>query len=264
MKTIRIQKQENVKLTLFPDGQPHVQLSRIDSGDDVRVVAPIRSSQELLELLCVSNALDNQFANKKELVIPYLMGARSDRVMQPGDSVDLRVVSDLINSCEFDRVQLFDVHSDTALQLIKRSRSHNNSKLVKAYDKPDAILICPDAGAAKKIGKYAEWNPLITDVVHCIKDRDLTNGNVSLRVLEPGKCAGRNCVIIDDLCDGGATFLAIASQVRECAHLTLIVSHGIFSKGFHQLEEHFDSIITTDSYRNHGDSKITTTIALNL
>lgn len=248
---------------LFPDGQPHVNVQGITAGDEVRVVAPIRNSQEMMELLCLSNALDNLFAIKSELVVPYLMGARSDRVMQPGDSVELRVVADLINSCGFKKVNLFDVHSDTAQQLIHRCHNHNNGRLVKAYDKPDAVLICPDAGAAKKIGKYVEWNPNITSVVHCIKDRDLSNGKASLRVLEYNSCLGENCVIIDDLCDGGATFIAIAKQIAP-KHLTLIVSHGIFSKGFSELEQHFQSIITTDSYRNNYDSKITTCIALNL
>ena len=100
-------------------------------------------------------------------------------------------------------------------------------------------------------------------MVHCIKSRDLRNGNVSLRVLEPQKCINRNCVIIDDLCDGGATFIAIAKQISE-QHLTLIVSHGIFSKGFTELQTWFDSIITTDSYRNNYDNKIATVIPLNL
>ncbi len=263
MKTIRIQQQENVKLLLYPDNQPHVSIQGIEPGDEVRVVSPIRSSLELVQLLETANALDNALAVKKELVIPYLMGARFDRLMQPGDSVDLRVVADMINYCGFERVQLFDIHSDVALQLIARSRNHSNSVLVKSYNKPDAVLICPDAGAEKKCGKYAEWNPNLVEKAHCIKSRELSTGKISLRVLEPEKCAARNCVIIDDLCDGGATFIAIAEQIKP-AHLTLIVSHGIFSKGFHDLESHFNQIITTDSYQSGYESKIVTTINLNL
>jgi ribose-phosphate pyrophosphokinase len=122
----------------------------------------------------------------------------------------------------------------------------SNRFLVEKYDQKEAVLICPDAGAAKKIKHYFEWNPNIVEVIYCIKSRDLSNGKITLKVLEPEKCKDRNCVIIDDICDGGGTFLAIANQI-EAEHLTLIVTHGIFSKGVEILEEKFDEIITTNS-----------------
>ncbi len=249
---------------MYPDGQPHVKIENIAVGDDVRVVTPIRSPLEMIHLLQVSEAIDGALAKKKELVIPYLMGARFDRRMQAGDSVDLKVVARLINSCGFERVHLFDVHSDVALQLIERSHSHDNRNLVKLYNQPDAVLVCPDAGAAKKADKYSQWNPEIKETVHCIKDRDLSNGQIKLTVLQPERCAGRNCVIIDDICDGGATFLAIAKQITPKT-LTLIVSHGIFSKGTKELEAHFTQIITTDSFRNpHKIGNTITVLPLNL
>lgn len=263
MKTINLITQERVKLTLYPDNQPHVNIYDIEAGDDVRVVCSIRSSLELLQLLETANAIDNLYAKKRELVITYLLGARFDRIMQPGDSLDLKVIADMINYCGFERVNLFDAHSDAATLLIKNAKNHNNSRLVKAYNHPNAVLICPDAGAVKKIDQYTAWNHNLTDVVFCIKSRDLSNGKITLRVLEPEKCYGRSCVIIDDLCDGGATFVAIAEQIKP-THLTLIVSHGIFSKGFSLLEKHFQEIITSDSYGNNPGSKITTTINLNL
>jgi ribose-phosphate pyrophosphokinase len=141
---------------------------------------------------------------------------------------------------------LYDVHSDVATALIRNSVNVDNRVLVEIYTKENAILICPDAGAAKKIKHYFDWNSNIVDVVYCIKSRDLSNGKITLKVLEPERCEGRNCVIIDDICDGGGTFLAIANQINA-AHLTLMVTHGIFSKGVEVLEEKFDEIIVTNS-----------------
>jgi|ERR1700722_5367496 len=261
MRTIDVGKQRGVSFILFPDNQPHVRISGISDGDDVRVICPIRSSLEMMHLLQVSNALDNVFAYKRELVIPYLMGARYDRVMQAGDSIDLKVVADLINSCGFEKVLLFDVHSEVALQLISRSQNVSNIALVQAYEKDNAVLICPDAGAVKKVTKYLEWNPRIKEVTYCFKKRD-TDGHVKLKVVEPDVCTGRNCVVIDDICDGGATFMAIGDQIKP-KHLTLIVSHGIFSRGFDDLGRYYQHIITTDSYANHPDAKgFVTTINL--
>lgn len=262
MKTINSIKPERFKEMLFPDNQPHIVIHDVFPGEEVRVVHPIRSSLELVQLMLIGNAIKHAGATPVELVIPYLMAARYDRVINPGDSFDLEVVADCINSIGFKNVHIFDAHSPVATKLIKNSKSHNNSKLVKAYSRPNSVLIVPDKGASLKAGEYQSWNTNIADVVECDKSRDLQTGKVSLIVHNPELCLNRNCVIIDDICDGGATFLTIAQQIKP-AHLTLIVSHGIFSKGFSALKEHFHDIITTDSFWHHAGNKVTT-IPLNL
>jgi hypothetical protein len=40
--------------------------------------------------------------------------------MIDGDSFDLEVIANLINSCNFDDVLLLDIHSDVALKLINK------------------------------------------------------------------------------------------------------------------------------------------------
>lgn len=265
---IDLNNNTNVKTFLFPDNQPHVQISCVvGPSEEVSVVVSMRHSIDVLNLLQVSEAIDGAFGTKGTLYIPYLMGARFDRRMQIGDSVDLKVIAKLINSCEFKRVKLLDVHSDTALQLIERSQNVSNKSLIElwqdeAFENPtfkgirstveNSVLVCPDAGAIKKISKFAH---LFGAIAYCIKERDLSNGNLTLKVLQPEICAGKNCVIVDDLCDGGGTFNAIASQIPNAASKTLIVTHGIFSKGMSELEKNFDLILTTDSYRIPSGNK---------
>jgi ribose-phosphate pyrophosphokinase len=259
MKTINLNTEAGVKITLFPDSQPHVNIANVAEGDDVKVICSITSSDKLFELLQTANALDKLFAKKKVLVIPYLLAARYDRLMLPGDSIDLKVIADMINSCVFEKVYLYDVHSDVALLLIKNAIAITNKNLVEQYDKQEAVLICPDAGAAKKVGKYFDWNSNIKSIVYCSKNRDLATGKLTLEILEPEECANKNCVIIDDICDGGGTFLAIAEKIKP-AHLTLIVTHGIFSKGFGELEKYFQEIIVSDSLYRKYESSIVKTI----
>lgn len=255
MKRINLNKQEGVTFLLYPDNQPHVNLPDIYEHDVVEVVCSIDSSLTLIQLLETANAIDNLFAKKHILHIPYLMGARFDRLMQHGDSIDLQVIANLINLMQFEKVYLYDVHSDVSTMVIKNSVNIDNKILVDEYNVPDSVLICPDAGAVKKVGKYLDWNKNITDVVYCIKDRDLTNGKISLKVLEPEKCKGRNCVVIDDLCDGGGTFLGIASQI-EPADLSLIVTHGVFSQGYSKLLSYYNHIITSNSRIVERNSRV--------
>lgn len=246
MKTININKQQGITFLLYPDNQPHVNLPDIYEHDVVEVICSINDSLTMMHLLETANALDHLFAKKYILHIPYLMGSRFDRLMQYGDSVDIQVVANLINSMNFEKVYLYDVHSDVSTMLIKNSINIDNKVLVDEYHIPNSVLICPDAGAVKKVGKYLEWNKNITDVVYCIKDRDLSTGKISLKVLEPEKCKDQSCVVIDDLCDGGGTFLGIAGQI-EPENLTLIVTHGVFSQGYKKLTSYYDEIIVSNS-----------------
>ena len=242
---MQINLPNDVHVIQFPDGTPHVRLRDVPSvpGFIADVRTRLRTPKDLWILLSTVDAIKTHFGNVGLLDIPYLMGARYDRCMERGDAVDLRVVAQLINSCGFKKVRILDPHSDM-YQFINNAEAVDNEFLVRAYKEYDAVLVVPDAGAAKKAKKYREW-ARITDEVYCSKVRD-SSGKVTLKVHEPERCTGRDVVIIDDICDGGATFVAIHEQIKP-AHSTLIVTHGIFSKGFAALDR-FDHIITSDSF----------------
>jgi len=63
---------------------------------------------------------------------------------------------------------------------------------------------------------------------------------------------------VDDICDGGGTFLGLATALKEknAGKLSLIVSHGIFSKGFEELNKSFDTVFTTNSFRDIEEEKV--------
>lgn len=68
---------------------------------------------------------------------------------------------------------------------------------------------------------------------------------------DTGPLCKKDYIIIDDICDGGATFINIAKEIKKaysCNHIYLIVTHGIFSKGFYELCDYFDGIYCTNSY----------------
>jgi len=58
-------------------------------------------------------------------------------------------------------------------------------------------------------------------------------------------------LIVDDICDGGGTFLGLAKELKSknAGKLYLAISHGIFSKGFESLAKDFQKIFTTDSFK---------------
>lgn len=233
--------------TRFPDGQVHVNLKGFSLGAHLDIFMSIRTSEDLMILSLVVDSAKREGSKPRRLYIPYLMGARYDRVMKKGDSFDLKVIANMINALGFSNVYLLDVHSDVATAVIENSENIPSYDLLNILSKDEYVLIVPDSGAAKKAPKLMEVCHKIKDVVFCVKSRDV-NGGISLKVLDKDKCKGKNVLIVDDLCDGGGTFNMIADQLGEDADVTLVVTHSIFSKGIGAMHSNISEIITTDSF----------------
>lgn len=60
---------------------------------------------------------------------------------------------------------------------------------------------------------------------------------------------GSDVLIIDDICDGGRTFIEIAKicKNRNSGNVYLVVSHAIFSNGLGELSKWFTKIYSTNS-----------------
>ncbi len=115
-------------------------------------------------------------------------------------------------------------------------------------------LISIDAGASKKINSLGEflysngWTNF--DIIQCNKKRNVSNGNIEGFEVFTDDLQGLPCFISDDICDGGASFIHAAKALKEknCGDLYLFVTHGIFSKGFDELNKYFKKIYTTNSF----------------
>lgn len=262
------------KVSSFPDGQQTLEiLPPFPTLLPIVIKSRLNSFRDLELIVCANQALKNFVfsATSINLVVPYFLGARSDRKFQEGGINYLKqVICPIINSQNFNSVTILDPHSDVLEACLNNFKKVNNfnlidEALIEIGDKNKIILVSPDAGAYKKIfdvGKHFEINKIVT----ATKIRDLVSGNiidthVPLSVYD----ADKNFVIVDDICDGGRTFIEIAKAIRMSRGLSsavhpsqygkiyLIVTHGIFSAGFDQLNEYFDGIFSTNSVSDIGD-----------
>lgn len=250
------------KSLVFPGGEVHVEVR--PSGEDVTLTAYLKDSKDIMELLLVTDALRRQGTKRIWLNMPYVPYARQDRVTSPGTAHSLKVFANLINSQNYESVSVFDPHSEVCEAVFDRLIIHNNHRFVsnmlwsftsKLNSKLKFCLVAPDAGAIKKFDKlYAAVAPDgCWDSLECSKKRDLKTGKLSGFVVPAGTdLKGQPCVVIDDICDGGGTFLGIADALKNAnaGPLFLIVSHGIFSQGYAKLLEKYTLIGTSNSFRS--------------
>mgnify|MGYP000116543193 FL=1 len=238
----------------FSGGEPHIKIEpNFDINQKITITQRLNSFNDL-GLLCIAvDALRRIGVNDMELFIPYFPAARQDRVMIKGEPLSVKVYADIINGMEFNKVYVFDAHSEVTPALVNNCEVIPNHTFIDAVTKSignDVKLISPDGGALKKIYKVSEFLGGV-EVVECSKSRDVKTGRLSGFKVYNDDLQGADCLIVDDICDGGGTFVGLAEELKNknAGKLYLAVSHGIFNKGFTVLDC-FEKIFTTNSFKD--------------
>jgi ribose-phosphate pyrophosphokinase len=249
------------KSLTFYGGEPHI---KIEPGFDVNQIVTVTHRLKSFNdfgLLCVAiDALKRMGVAKINLFIPYFPAARQDRVMVPGEPLSVKVYADIINAMQLNKVTVFDAHSEVTPALLNNCEVISNHAFVAEVVKrlgSTIKLISPDGGALKKIYKVSEYlNGM--EVVECGKSRDVKTGKLSGFRVYNDDLGGSDCLIVDDICDGGGTFIGLAEalKAKNAGNLYLAVSHGIFSKGYNVLAGSFTKIFTTNSFRDIDDKNV--------
>jgi ribose-phosphate pyrophosphokinase len=224
----------------------------------IQVVANLSNSDDIMALLISVDAIRRNTFHEPtiELIIPYFPYARQDRVCADGQSLSLAVMANLINGLNARSVTVCDPHSDATGALINNLRIVSQSQIVSSNKKicrqlchRDTIIIAPDAGASKKAQSVARNCGKGTPVVQALKQRDAQTGAITETILL-GSVAGKHCIIVDDICDGGRTFIELARALKEngATKVSLFVTHGIFSRGLSTFNGLIENIYTTNSF----------------
>ncbi|MFB9077787.1 ribose-phosphate diphosphokinase [Flavobacterium procerum] len=251
-----IQNQEEIKFQsfTFSGGEPHIKINPdFDVNQKVTITHRLNSFNDL-GLLCITvDALRRMDVKIIDLFIPYFPAARQDRVMIPGEPLSVKVYADIINAMQLNKVFVFDAHSEVTPALLNNSTVIPNYTFIKEVLNKigqNVKLISPDGGALKKIYKVSEYLGGV-EVVECSKSRDVKTGKLSGFKVYEEDLQGMDCLIVDDICDGGGTFVGLAEELKKknAGKLYLAVSHGIFNKGFEVLNC-FDGIFTTNSFKD--------------
>jgi ribose-phosphate pyrophosphokinase len=231
---------------------------------DGRVVVTVRvsSSDDIMRIMLIADALHRMNEVKEiYLFLPFLPYARQDHIVAPGEALSLKVFARMINSCGFDQVEVFDPHSDVTAALIDNVLVHSNLALVKKVleGKKGYWLVSPDAGAYKKIGKLADQLGYDRQIISCGKVRDpnpANKGKILGMDVPHAERNGEDVYIIDDICEGGRTFVTLATLLRKqnVGRIYLIVSHAVMSSGDLELRKYLDGVFTTDSFVRIGQT----------
>lgn len=243
----------------FPGGEVGVDINFSGNNHSEHVVkkifvdARLQNAGDVLALIMTVNALRRAYhrAQDIELFMPYVPYARQDRVCNPGESLSIAAFAGVINSLGFSSVRILDPHSYVTPALIERCVVDDQFSVFKDIYPSwhDIYIVAPDAGALKKCEEFAK-RVGAAGVISCSKTRELSTGKIVGLSCETN-VIGLNLLVLDDICDGGRTFIELSDLFNGTANrLDLAVTHGIFSKGADCVLTKYDHVYTTNSFRN--------------
>lgn len=255
----------------FKGGEPHIKVIKPSLNVDmdrveVLISHRIHTYNDLGRLEVAVNAIKGLGFTKLYLTLPYFPGARQDRRMVEGEPFTSAVYVKALSRMGFLEIASLDMHSDVVAGMFAVLDSPRTFHDINNHNFVGGILtseyggggpynlVSPDAGSNKKIsslGKFLVANEILPNtIVKCDKYRDVTTGEILGFDVYADDLEGIDCVIVDDICDGGGTFLGLAKELKKkgAGKIHLIVTHGIFSKGIKILTDVFDSVHCTNSF----------------
>ncbi len=253
----------------FSGGEIQVRITDplYETTGEYTITGNVTNSEEFMELAMLRDALRRAHPGcSVALRMPYLPYARQDRVCAPGEALGLKVFAEMLNLLNFERVEVWDAHSDVSAALINNMHHRAVEDILCPFlfthqhiMVGGLTLVAPDAGASKKVAKVAQNVTL--PMVQATKHRDVQTGAITRTSVDLEYTRG-NLLMVDDICDGGRTFIELAKVLRPktTGKIYLYVTHGIFSQGLHVFNGIIDHIYCANVWPNVGPQPILTVI----
>ncbi len=243
----------------FSDGEFNFQINENVRGGDIFIVQPTcpPSDANLMELLVMLDAFRRSSAERVTAVIPYYGYARSDKKDRPRVPIAAKLVSNLIVTAGAQRVLTMDLHAAQIQGFFDIPVDHLYAAPVvigyyQANPLPNLTVVAPDTGGAERARAYAKR--LNAELALCDKRRERANVAEVMNVV--GDVRGRNCLVVDDMCDTGGSLTKVARALREAGAERIHASftHPVLSgRACEQLAQSgIEQIVTTNTIPLHG------------
>ncbi|MFW7378162.1 MAG: ribose-phosphate pyrophosphokinase [Oligoflexus sp.] len=216
----------------FSDGETRVELQENIRGRDVFIIQPTSApaNHHIMEALAMVDACRRASARRITMVCPYFGYARQERKSAPRTPITAKLVSDLFTVAGIDRMLVMELHTSAIQGFFNIPVDHLFAKPIfgphfSQWD--NALVVSPDAGGterARAMAKYLNCGLAIVD-----KRRDKPNESEVMHVI--GDVQGKDCLIVDDICDTGGSLCKAAEALMEkgAESVSAAITHPVLS-----------------------------------
>lgn len=218
----------------FSDGEFNFQIEENVRGSDVFIVQPTCPpvDQNLMELLIMIDTCVRASAERVTAVIPYFGYARSDKKDRPRVPIAAKLVANLITKAGAQRILTIDLHASQIQGFFDIPVDHLfAAPIVVDYFRSNPIenliVVAPDTGGAERARAYAKR--LKAGLALCDKRRERANEADVMNIV--GDVSGKNCLIVDDMCDTGGTICKVAEALHKAGanEIFAVFTHSVLS-----------------------------------
>ena len=222
------------KVHHFADGEILVEIGESVRGKDVYIVQSTSNpvTENLMEILVMTDALKRASAKEITAVIPYFGYARQDRKAKPRQPITSRLVADLLTAAGIDRVVTVDLHARQiqgffGIPVDEMEALPLLYKYFKEKNIPDICVVSPDHGGATRARSLSEK----LDCPIAIIDKRRPKPNVAEVMGIIGDVSDKNCILIDDMIDTAGTICAGAEILKQkgAKDVYIACTHGVLS-----------------------------------
>jgi len=237
---------------LFPGGEVHYKIEQFffyTTKSKFVIKTNFQCPSDIMVVLMLADQLVREHVELEMQYIPY---SRQDRITSHYEPFSFKTFAKIINSCNFKDVLIFDPHSDVTPALLNNCTVVDRVSLINNVRNYD-IIVSPDAGAMKennKICKKWEKQHIVATKVRDVKTGEITNTKIHTDL----DISGKRLLVIDDICDGGRTFIELSKvlRIKNPLKIDLFVTYGIFSNGKKPLFECFDNVTAHFDFKKGG------------
>ena len=210
-------KPGKVNIQKFSDGEFQPVFMESIRGDYVFLIqSTFAPADNLMELLLMIDAAKRASAYKIIAVIPYYGYARQDRKDKPRVAIGSKLVASLLERAGADRIITMDLHAPQIQAFFDIPVDHLDSSAIfipyiQQLKLENLTFAAPDVGSTNRVREIASY--FNCEMVICDKHRKRANEIASMVVI--GDVAGRDVVLIDDICDTGGTLAKSASLLKD-------------------------------------------------
>ena len=222
------------KVHHFADGEILCEIGESVRSKDVFIVQSTSNpvTENLMEILVLTDALKRASAREITAVIPYFGYARQDRKAKPRQPITSKLVADLLTTAGVNRVVTVDLHAAQIQGFfdIPVDEMQALPLLIKYFRKKkvqDLCVVSPDHGGATRARKMSE----AFDCPIAIIDRRRPRPNVAEVMGIIGNVEGKNCILIDDMIDTAGTITAGVDMLKQkgAKDVYIACTHGVLS-----------------------------------
>lgn len=203
----------------FSDGEIQVKINSNVRGHDVFVIQSTSdpSSDNLMELLIMIDALKRASAQRITAVLPYFGYARQDRKDQPRVPITAKLVANLLTQAGADRILTIDLHAGQIQGFFDIPLDHLfAAKIFIDYRKKnrlkgDLVIVSPDVGSIKTARAYAKRFRCGLAIV----DKRRVDDKKAEVMHIMGNVRGKTALIVDDMVATAGSLVEAVEAIKK-------------------------------------------------